>query len=174
MVPMLIVNAVLPPFIASLYREGRLAELEQVIRVAAAAGCVPMACVLMVFAFAAAPILELIYGPFYRDGAAALILVSTGQFINGLAGASAVVLMMTGHQFAMMCISVFCGLLLVIGGLAMVETQGMTGVAAATGLSVALHGVLSLLWVKHKTGMWTFCGGLGSIRHVRATLSTGT
>lgn len=174
MVPMLIVNAVLPSFVASLYREGRLVELEQVIRVAAAVGCVPMVGILIVLSLAAAPLLELIYGPHYRDGAQALVLVSAGQVVNGLVGASAVVLMMTGHQFAMMCISIACGALLIVGSLLLVKSHGMAGVAAVTGLSIALHGVVSLLWVKRTTGMWTYCGGLRSIRQVRATLSAGS
>jgi O-antigen/teichoic acid export membrane protein len=164
MVPMLIVNAVLPPFVASLYREGRLAELERVVRLSAAAGFVPAACIWLIFSFAAAPLLELLYGPHYRAGAATLTLVSAGQVVNGLTGGSSVVLMMTGNQFSLMCISLCCGLILLVGSLALVHTHGMTGVAAATGFSVALHGVLSLLWAKHKTGIWTCFGGLGSIR----------
>lgn len=173
MVPMLIVNAVLPPYIASLYSEGRVAELEQIVRAAASVGCIPTACVLMVLWLAAAPLLELIYGPFYRDGAATLILVSAGQLVNGLVGASAVVLMMTGHQFSIMWISLVCVAFQVVSSVALVEHYGLEGVAAATGLSIALHGLLSLVWVKRKTGMWTFCGGLDSIRRIRSTLQSG-
>ena len=173
MVPMLIVNAVIPPFVASLHREGRIAELEQIVRAAATVSCVPTACVLLVLWIAAAPLLEMVYGPFYRAGAETLVLISAGQLINGLVGASAMVLMMTGHQFSLMVISVLCGVFLIVGGLVMVEFHGMAGVAAATGLSIALHGILSLLWVKHKTGMWTHCGGLASIRQVRKALNFG-
>jgi O-antigen/teichoic acid export membrane protein len=166
MVPMLVVNAVLPPFVASLYREGRLAELEGVVRLAAAAGFLPALCIWLVFSLAGVPILELLYGPHYRAGATTLALVSAGQVLNGLAGGSAVVLMMTGHQFSLMCISIVCSALLVAGSLALVETYGMVGIATATGVSVALHGLLCLLWVKQKTGIWTCFGGLRSIRRV--------
>jgi O-antigen/teichoic acid export membrane protein len=110
----------------------------------------------LIFA-AAGPLLGWVYGDYYRNGAAALLLVSTGQVVNVLTGSATVVLMMTGHQRASMTISVAAGAGLIFGVLLVVDRYGINGVAAVAGMTTALHGLISTAWVKRVTGMKTYC-----------------
>jgi hypothetical protein len=68
---------------------------------------------------------------------------------------------MTGHQRAAMTISIATGLGLIAGAVIVADRYGMDGVAAVAGTMAALHGLLCAAWVKHATGMWTFCSLAG-------------
>ncbi|MEK6749687.1 MAG: oligosaccharide flippase family protein [Pseudomonadota bacterium] len=156
--PMLIVNAVIPPIISALYAQGKIRQLERIVRTAALLSAVPAFAASLIFVFAAEPILNLVYGHYYQSGAIVLILVSFGQAINIFAGSGAIVLMMTNHQRSIMVISVICGILLVAGGIAVVGEYGAPGVAAVTAAAAVTHAMMTLYWVKRKTGMWTHAG----------------
>ena len=153
--PLMVVNAVLPPIIAELYARGERSRLEQTMRPIATLTGVPALLVLVMFVVAGAPILGLVYGEFYRDGALVLALLSLGKLAAVWAGSCGLALQMTGHQTLMMWISVFSGLLFVVGALWAVQEFGAVGVASVAAASVAFQNLLTVLAVKAKTGIWT-------------------
>lgn len=155
--PMLMMNAVLAPSISEQFSQGHKARLERLLRGSAALIGLPALLMLALIFLAAGPALGWVYGDYYRGGATVLFLVSAGQVANVLAGSAAVVLMMTGHQRAAMVISAVTGAGLVVGGLLVVDSYGINGVAAVAGAMTALHGLLSAVWVRHTTGMRTHC-----------------
>lgn len=153
MMPMLVMNAVVAPLVSELQGQADRARLERLVRGCAALTGIPAALLLVLLFVAAAPILGLAYGEFYRAGATALVLVSAGQLVNILAGPAAVVLMMTGSQRALMAISVVSAAVVVGGSCASVGTFGTNGVAGAAGLGTALHGVLCWHRVRRALGI---------------------
>ena len=153
--PLMIVNAVLPPVIADLYARGEKDRLEQTMRPIATLTGIPALLALGIFVVAGAPILGLVYGDFYRDGALVLALLSLGKLASVWAGSCGLTLQMTGHQKLMMWISVFSGLLFVVGALWAVQKFGAVGVASVAAGSVALQNLFTVLAVKIKTGIWT-------------------
>ena len=153
--PLMIVNAVLPPVIADLYARGEKGRLEQTMRPIATLTGIPALLALGAFVVAGAPILGLVYGDFYRDGALILALLSLGKLASVWAGSCGLTLQMTGHQKLMMWISVFSGLLFVVGALWAVQGFGAVGVASVAAGSVMLQNLLTVLAVKFKTGIWT-------------------
>ena len=99
--------------------------------------------------------LGLVYGKFYRQGWDALLLLSAGNFFNVFAGPCGVALQMTGNQRIMMVITVFSGILSVAGGIFLVRTHGINGVAAATAGALIVQNALMLFYTKRRVGIWT-------------------
>lgn len=153
--PLLVVNAVLPPIIAELYARGESVRLERTMRPFATLAGIPSLMALGLFALAGGPILTLVYGDFYGGGALVLALLSLGKLAFVWSGSCGLTLQMTGHQTLMMWISILCGVLFVVGAVWAVQDYGATGVASVAAGSVVLQSLLMVLAAKKKTGIWT-------------------
>ena len=157
-IPLRIINVVVPPLIAEMYSQGKRQILERTLRSTAAVAGAPASIVLLGFIFLGAPLLGIVYGDYYRDGATVLALLSLGQLVSVLTGSCGVVLAMTGRQNILMATTVVCGAATVIVGLTVVDQYGATGVAAAVAGGVALQNTLMWLEAKVIVGIWTHVG----------------
>lgn len=157
-IPLLIGNTVLPPFISEMYSQGRIIELEKVIRAMSTIAAIPACIVLFSFIFFGDTILILVYGEYYRSASVPLAIMSIGQLINVWSGSGMITLMMTGHQRSAMNISIFFGIIIMLGSWTVIRPYGVPGVSVVTGLSTTALAVLTLLWTHRKTGMWTHVG----------------
>jgi O-antigen/teichoic acid export membrane protein len=153
--PLTIVNAVVPSFIAEMYAKHARQDLESALRGATTLASIPALLVVVIFMFLAGPILGIVYGEYYRQGATVLILLGMGQLVNVCSGSCGVVLMMTGHQVLMMSITIACGALTVMGAVLFVQPYGVTGVASVAAATMLLQNVLMLFFSKLKIGIWT-------------------
>lgn len=153
--PLLIVNAVLPPVIAEMYAQNRKADLERAVRVTATLAGTPALLALITFALAGGPLLSFVYGDYYRAGAVVLALLSLGQLANVWAGSCGLMLAMSGHQTLLMVATGVCGAITVILALLVVGTYGATGVAAAAAGGLVLHNLAMWLGARLTTGIWT-------------------
>jgi O-antigen/teichoic acid export membrane protein len=159
--PMVIVTAVAPPLIAEMYSQGRREDLEHTLRSMATLTGIPAWLASMACIFFAAPILGLVYGPYYSEGALVLAVLSIGLFASVCAGSCGIVLAYTGHQKTLMVITIATSAATLIAMFATVEPYGIVGVAIAKTAGQILQNVIVLLVVKHKTGMWTHIGFKG-------------
>lgn len=153
--PLTIVNGFLPPIIAELYAKGDKSKLERVLRISATLTGAPSLLFLIIFIAAAGPILGIVYGAPYKDGASILILLSLGHLINVLSGSCGYTLLMSGHQALVMRISLASNLVAVLVGVLMVKLWGVNGVAIAVALAVVLQNVLAVIFVKRRIGIST-------------------
>ncbi len=153
--PLLIVNAVVPSLIAELYIRGEKNDLRDALRASATVAVIPAFLVLASFVFLGGPILGIVYGDYYRDGAIVLALLGVGQLVNVWAGSCGMVLLMTGNQTLMMLISVACGVLNISIAVLVVDRYGITGVATVAAATMILQNGLMLISSKRKTGIWT-------------------
>lgn len=154
MMPMLIGNVILQPLVADLSGRGEFARIQRLAGTIATVSSGVALCALAGIWFAAESILGIAYGEYYRSAATVLILLCSGQAINVLAGPGAIVLMMSGGQKPVMAISMTCGVLLSIGGTIAGLSFGMVGIAAVAGIANALHGLLCLITVWRRNGIW--------------------
>jgi len=153
--PLIVINAVLPPVIAEMFSQGKKQELEHVLRTTATLAAAPTFLVLTIFILFGEPILGLLYGDYYRLGATVLILLSFGQLVNVWAGSCGITLMMTGHQSTMMTITACSGLVTILLGIVLVQSHGVVGLASAAAIGLALQNMFMWIGVKLKTNMWT-------------------
>jgi O-antigen/teichoic acid export membrane protein len=159
--PLMLLNAVVPPIIAELHVQGKMEKLENTLRSTAAIAGLPALIVLLAFIFIGKPILALIYGEFYLKGATVLAILSLGQIVNVWAGSCGVTLMMTGNQTIRMVIAIASAVLAIGGGLWAVQAHGMLGVAATSALTMICQNVAMVLLVKNKLGVWTYASFAG-------------
>lgn len=167
-VPILVVNSVMPPLIAEMYAQGRKRELERALRAATTLAGIPALFAVVGFLSLGGPILGLVFGDYYRQGATVLALSSIGYLISVWSGVCGVTLIMTGHQVAAMKITVAGSVVTIVAGLWVVGSYGMTGVAVAVAAGVAVTNVSYWLAARRKTGMWTHAGFSGLFDVVKA------
>jgi O-antigen/teichoic acid export membrane protein len=155
LIPVLITNAVVAPFIAELWFGNRRPELQRLLRAAATACGVLSGAGLVVLAVGAGPILGLLFGDFYRRGAAVLIALAIGAFVNSVTGPSALVLLMTGQQVPAMVLTASVTAITTLVVVWAAGAYGALGVAIAMTVGVAAQNVGTLLLAKHRLGIWT-------------------
>lgn len=153
--PAQVVGLIVPPLIAEMYAQGRSRELERTLRTAATLAGLPSFLVLVAFMVAGEPILSLVFGEYYGQGALVLAVLSVGRLVQVWSGACEQALMMTGHQVAMMSLTLLGGVLIVVGAVLTVQTYGALGVAGAAAVGLAVQNILMVLVSKAKTGVWT-------------------
>lgn len=159
--PMAIVTAVAPPLIAEMYFQGKREDLELALRGMATLTGIPALLTSIGCIFFAGPILSLVYGNYYREGAVVLALLSIGLFVSVCAGCCGIVLSYTGHQKTQMTITIATSAATLIAMLATAEPYGIAGVAMSKTAGQVLQNGIVLLVVKQKTGMWTHVGFKG-------------
>jgi O-antigen/teichoic acid export membrane protein len=156
--PLLIVNLVLPPIVAEMYAQGKTAGLERTLRTFSTLAGVPSLLVLTVFMLLGGQILGLVYSkPIYQSDTAVLVLLilSAAKLVAVWSGSCGLVLQFTGHQTSMLRVSLLtCPLFFVVAILA-TQRYGPVGVACAAALTTTLQNVIMVYLAKWKTGMWT-------------------
>lgn len=153
--PLLIINAVVPSLISELYAKEQCKELEKILRVTATFSCIPALIILSVFFFFTEDVLIVVFGEFYKESSNVLIILSIGQFFNVWAGSCGLVLMLTKHQVSMMYITMFTAMVLISGSIIVVKDYGVDGVAVVVAGSMMLQNLIMLFVVKIKLGIWT-------------------
>jgi O-antigen/teichoic acid export membrane protein len=154
--PQNVTKSVVSPRIAELYVQERGRELERLVRGAATLASVIALMVGLTYILAGEPLLGVLFGDFYRTGAMALSLLTLGQVIGIGAGLAATTMIMTGHQLAVMLVSIVRGLFTAVACILLVPAHGMLGVAGAIGGGIAIQNIVMLLVAKRTVGVWTY------------------
>jgi O-antigen/teichoic acid export membrane protein len=154
-VPLLIVNTVVSPLVAESYAQGRTETLQNVLRSTATVAGIPALVVLLGFMLFGGPILGIVFGDYYRQGALLLVALGFGHLVMVWMGSSGIVMAMTGHQTLQMVISTFAAAITIAAGFISVHHYGTLGVAVCTAAGMALQSVLEWLGTRFTTGMWT-------------------
>ena len=84
----IIVSQVVPPIIAELHARGEKRELENALRSISTLAGIPAILVLVVFLAAGPFVMELVYGPFFRQGATVLAILSCARLVAVCTGSS--------------------------------------------------------------------------------------
>jgi O-antigen/teichoic acid export membrane protein len=156
--PLLVVNLVMPPIVAEMYAQGNTARLERTLRAFSTLAGVPSLVVLVGFMLLGKPILGLVYnGAIYHSDTAWLVLLilSAAKLVAVWAGSCGLVLQFTGHQASMLRVSLLTSPLFFVVAILATQRYGPIGVATAAALTTSLQNVIMVLLAKRKTGMWT-------------------
>jgi len=153
-----IVNMVVPPLIARMHAQNDLVRLEKLLRTVATLAAIPALTVLGVFMLFAAPIMEMVYGQYYRAGATVLLILCAGQVVNVLVGSCGYVLIMTGHRKTVMVISIVSAALAIVLGMHFLQTHGLIGLACAYAIAVMMQQLGMWLFARIHSGLWTHAG----------------
>jgi O-antigen/teichoic acid export membrane protein len=152
--PMLIGNAILQPLIADVHGRGDQLLMQRLGSITATISSGIAVVALAAIWMAAGSILAVAYGDYYREAADILIVLCAGQTLNVLAGPGAVVLMMSGGQKDVMAVSLGCCALIAVGAVIAATAYGSLGIACVAAAGTALHGMLCLILVRRRHGIW--------------------
>ena len=167
-----LVVTVVPPWIASMYAQGKTKALERMVRSAALLAGVPSIAALTVFILFGRPLLGVVYGDYYRQAVTALVILSVGRFVNVSAGPCQIVLMMTGREVLQMWWTIASGAVTIVLAFALVGRYGASGIAFATAIGMVFQNVASMLSVKATIGIWTCMGhAAGTWRYMKEKLA---
>jgi O-antigen/teichoic acid export membrane protein len=154
--PFAIFSGVIPPIIAELHTQGKMRQLERALRAGATLAGLPAFGALLIFVFFGPWVLQFFgHNGEYRDGAPILAILSAGRLVAVWAGSAGITLMMTGHQKAMMKITLMSGVVSVAAGVAGAYYHGAIGVACATAGAQVLQNAIQLTLVRRRLGIWT-------------------
>jgi len=151
--PLIIVNQVVPPLIASWHAGGATERLQRTLRATAGLAFLGAVVIAVVYVVAGRLLIRELFGAQYEDGYTVLLVLSAGQVLQTYAGSCGFALMMTGHQ------RVYATLLgvsaLVTGALdvALFQVWGIEGIALATAVSLTIQNFVQAWLLRRLTGI---------------------
>lgn len=158
--PLMAINAIVPPLFARLHREGRLRQLEELGRVSTRwmyYGSFPLALFMAVLA----PDILALFGSGFGEARWALQILLLAHLVNVACGSVGFLLAMTGHQITLTVILALAGALglplMAIGAAGF----GLNGLALVKGLWLVAVNILMSLAVWRRLGLKVFAAGIG-------------
>jgi O-antigen/teichoic acid export membrane protein len=158
--PLMALNAIVPPLFARLHQEGRLPELEEMAQAGTRwmyYGSLPLALFMAVLA----PDILGLFGPGFGEAHWALQILLVAHLVNVACGSVGFLLAMTGQQFTLTAILALAGAL----GLPLMALGaayfGLNGLALVKGLWLVAVNILMSLAVWRRLGLKLFAAGVG-------------
>lgn len=152
--PLNVLNAVLPPYIAQLYAAGKHGELERILRSSAGLAGIPAAILTLIAVFAGGDLLALLYGEHFRQAAPVLGILCIGHFTHVALGSGGLVMALTGHGKALLATTLLSSAVLILGGM-VAAPYGVAGIALAAACALILQKISMWLWIKSELGIST-------------------
>lgn len=143
---LLVINSVLPPRFAKLYKDGNLEQLRVLARKGSLFGMVLSFPLLLVCLIAPHWILQL-FGTEFIEASNLLRILAIGQMINVTTGSVGFLLNMTGHERLMRNISLCCNGIGLVMFFVLIHFFGVLGAAVAMMFVLVLQNSVALIFV---------------------------
>jgi O-antigen/teichoic acid export membrane protein len=91
-----------------------------------------------------------LFGPDFRVGSSALVILAAGQFVNAAVGSVGYLLVMTEYHKIVLNITVLSAFLNIALNGILIPRLGILGAALATATSIITFNILSMLAVRKK------------------------
>jgi O-antigen/teichoic acid export membrane protein len=154
-IPLTMINAVVPPIIADSVGRGELSVLERTLRATATIAGIPAVLAIIVFALWGPSVLQILYGSYYSRAYGLLVILALGQLFNVFAGSCQLALMMSGNEGWALAAALTAGAITVIGGVGAVSVWGVHGMAWAVTTGLVAQNLFSIGAVRYRLGIWT-------------------
>lgn len=153
--PLQMVNLTVMASIAELHGQQRLKEIESLLRGAASWAAWPSTVAIVILIVAGGPVLELLFGPYFRQAAGPLRILAVGQLFLVCAGAAGYALEMTGRQMCSLLVNFLDAVAMVAIGTWAANQYGIVGLAVASTFVVASHSIVIWVLARRLVGVWT-------------------
>lgn len=153
--PLAIVNAVIPPFLAERHTVGDHRGMETILRSTSLVAFLPAFALFVAYWAFGAEILELVFSVGYSQGAPILLVLTGGYLVQIFCGSPSYTLMMTGNQKAMMTITLAAAALMIGAGAMGAKLFGPIGIAWGSFIGLSSQSIAMWLWVRVRLGVWT-------------------
>ena len=145
--PLVVVNSIIPPMVSQLYHLSKSEETERLLRLTATVSSIPTLLIVATIVVFGEEILALVFGDFYRNAAMVLTILLCGQLVNSMSGSPGILLAMANRQKVVMISALLSGALGLVLSVALAPAFAATGVAIGVAVSTALHNII----------MWAYC-----------------
>jgi O-antigen/teichoic acid export membrane protein len=135
--PRTALNTLFAPAISSLFTQKDRATLQRLVTSAASWTFIAAACIAVVLAAMAEPLLTW-FGPELKDGVTALRILLLGQTLAAGAGSQMYVMTMTGHERSAAALLVGSAVINAVASVIFISLFGLTGAAIATSASLII------------------------------------
>lgn len=146
------INSMAAPKFADLYQAGKITDLFHVARKSTKLIFWATTPILVALIILGDPILTLLYGQKFRRAYLSLLILSLGQFVNSISGATGHFMNMTGNQNTLLLIMAAAAAANILLSAALIPYLGAEGAALAGATSTALWNVACLLAIGRKYG----------------------
>ncbi|MFO1152238.1 MAG: oligosaccharide flippase family protein [Rhodospirillales bacterium] len=150
------INLVIPPALATAYKQGNLKNLQWMTRATATAGFLFALPFTALFVFFPKTIMGTVYGPSFEAGAVVLILLAIGRFSGAASGNRIQLLQMTGNHALITKNSIVFMLISFALCVALVGEYGPEGVAAGAAISMIVRNFVLSHYCRKLVGVSTF------------------
>jgi O-antigen/teichoic acid export membrane protein len=169
--PLIVVNQVVPPLIASWHAGGAVERLERTLRATAGLALLGSIAIATVYVVGGKTIITELFGAKYADGYTVLLILSVGQVLQTYAGSCGFALMMTGHQKAYARLLGVSTIVTAALDVALFKVWGIEGIALATAVSLTVQNFIQAWMLRRRTGFHSiadvrlaFTEGRGTLR----------
>ncbi|MEY8216232.1 MAG: oligosaccharide flippase family protein [Colwellia sp.] len=150
---LVVVNMVVAPMYAKLWKENNINEMKRIARLSTRCmfACVlPAVIVIVIFP----EWIMGLFGPGFEGGALLLIIMSLGQCVNVLTGSVGYLLTMSGHVRDFRKVMLFSGPVTVLLSYILTVEYGAVGAAVATAVGLSIQNIFALVMVRKRLGFW--------------------
>lgn len=169
--PLIVVNQVVPPLIASWHAGGAVERLERTLRATAGLAFIGSLLIAVVYVVGGKLIIGELFGQKYVGGYTILLILTAGQVLQTYAGSCGFALMMTGHQRAYAWLLGVSTVVTAAFDIALFQLWGIEGIALATAISLTIQNFIQAWMLRRRTGFHSiadvrlaFTEGLGTVR----------
>jgi len=160
-------NFVAAPKFAALYKQGDLESLGSTARSSARLMALLAGPILLLYILVPGKVMGL-FGPQFTAGAAALVVLALGQFVNALTGPVSYLLMMSGNERTVRNIVAISAAANVLLNIYLVPRYGILGAAIATAVSLAAQNVATAYIAQRILGINVLAGRVSALRRTRS------
>ena len=154
MLPQIAGMAMIAP-IATLNARGRLDEMQRLLQRSATIAAIPAVAACLAFIALGGPILEGLFGSFYRQSSTTLAVMALGQVAVAWGGSCGYVLTMTGNQIVALLVNVVTTAALLVVGSWAGSRFNMLGLAWTSTLVLTFQMIAMWVLVRRLVGVWT-------------------
>ena len=148
---LMVVNMVVAPRYARMWKEQNLAGIERLAKYSTR-GMIFMVIPVVIVMFVFPEKLMGLFGEGYEAAATLLTIMAVGQFINVATGSVGYLLNMSGHEDDFRRVTLFTGPFSIICSLLFIHQFGLIGAALATAVGVGIQNIAALMMVKKRLG----------------------
>ena len=147
------INSIIAPKFAQLFWRNEWDSLENIIRFSTRLIFYSTLPCITVFLFFPTEVLSL-FGRDFSSGSTTLLILTSGQVVNCLAGSVGYFLDLTGNQKIFRNIVAISTILNILLNMLLIPTLGIKGAAIATALSTMTWNITALLYIKRRYGIY--------------------
>jgi O-antigen/teichoic acid export membrane protein len=148
--------AIIRPLVSNLYAVGDIRQIEHIYRISTKWGFYMIFPLFLMTLILPTEIISIVFGHDYISGALPLAILAVGQFANGITGANALILIMTGRQRQWFIISLLVFVINIVLGIVLTKYFGLVGAALATTASVTVMNFWGVVLLRQELNIWPY------------------